>query len=124
MRSRACSFPFFLGITSVAFLRSESHGTHEHILLSLFLRLPNLEGQVPVFISPGNRVAQLYPRALGSIFVTSYVSGQFLHQDQDRVMLRPTVSRPVHLGVEPPLEQMMRFYISITFFLRHVWRPL
>jgi hypothetical protein len=26
---------------------------------------PNLEGQVPVFISPGNRVAQLYPRALG-----------------------------------------------------------
>jgi hypothetical protein len=26
---------------------------------------PNLEGQVPVFISPRNRVAQLYPRALG-----------------------------------------------------------
>jgi hypothetical protein len=27
---------------------------------------PNLEGQVLVFISPRNRVAQLYPRALGS----------------------------------------------------------
>jgi hypothetical protein len=27
---------------------------------------PTLEGQVPVFISPRNRVAQLYPRALGS----------------------------------------------------------
>jgi hypothetical protein len=27
---------------------------------------PNLEGQVPVFISPRNRVAQVYPRALGS----------------------------------------------------------
>jgi hypothetical protein len=26
---------------------------------------PNLEDQVPVFISPRNRVAQLYPRALG-----------------------------------------------------------
>jgi hypothetical protein len=26
---------------------------------------PNLEGQVPVFISPRNRVAQLYPQALG-----------------------------------------------------------
>jgi hypothetical protein len=26
---------------------------------------PNLEGQVPVFISPRNRVAQLYPRAPG-----------------------------------------------------------
>jgi hypothetical protein len=35
---------------------------------------PNLEGQVPVFISPRNRVAQLYPRALGSLFVTSYDS--------------------------------------------------
>jgi hypothetical protein len=28
---------------------------------------PNLEGQVPVFISPRNRVAQIYPRALGSL---------------------------------------------------------
>jgi hypothetical protein len=29
---------------------------------------------VPVFISPRNRVAQLYPRTLGSLFVTSYDS--------------------------------------------------
>jgi hypothetical protein len=28
---------------------------------------PNLEGQFPVFISPRNRVAQLYSRALGSL---------------------------------------------------------
>jgi hypothetical protein len=35
---------------------------------------PNLEGQVPVFISPRNRVAQLYPWALGSLFVASYDS--------------------------------------------------
>jgi hypothetical protein len=28
--------------------------------------------QVPVFISPRNRVAQLYPRTLGSLFVASY----------------------------------------------------
>jgi hypothetical protein len=35
---------------------------------------PNLEGQVPVFISPRNRVAQLYPQALGSLFFTSYDS--------------------------------------------------
>jgi hypothetical protein len=33
---------------------------------------PNLEGQVPIFISPRNRVAQLYPWALGSLFVASY----------------------------------------------------
>jgi hypothetical protein len=35
---------------------------------------PNLEGQVPVFISPRNRVAQLYPWALGSLYVASYDS--------------------------------------------------
>jgi hypothetical protein len=34
----------------------------------------NLEGQVRIFISPRNRVAQLYPRALGSLFVASYDS--------------------------------------------------
>jgi hypothetical protein len=34
----------------------------------------NLEGQVPVFISPRNRVAQLYPRALCSLSVASYDS--------------------------------------------------
>jgi hypothetical protein len=35
---------------------------------------PNLEGQVPVFISPMNRVAQLYPQALSSLFVALYDS--------------------------------------------------
>jgi hypothetical protein len=34
----------------------------------------NLEGQVPIFISPRNRVARLYPQALGSLFVASYNS--------------------------------------------------
>jgi hypothetical protein len=34
----------------------------------------NLEGQVPIFISHRNRVAQIYPRALGSLFVASYDS--------------------------------------------------
>jgi hypothetical protein len=32
---------------------------------------PNLEGQVLVFISSRNRVAQLYPQAMGSLFVIS-----------------------------------------------------
>jgi hypothetical protein len=40
MRRRVCSFHFLPGIASAAFLRSESHWTHEHILLCLFLRLP------------------------------------------------------------------------------------
>jgi hypothetical protein len=44
------------------------------IFYSLIWDSPNLEGQVPVFISPRNRVAQLYPRALGSLCVASYDS--------------------------------------------------
>jgi hypothetical protein len=32
---------------------------------------PNLEGQVPVFIPPRNRLAQLYPEALGFLFIDS-----------------------------------------------------
>jgi hypothetical protein len=35
----------------------------------LRLETPNLEGQVPVFISPRNRAAQLYPQARSSFFV-------------------------------------------------------
>jgi hypothetical protein len=34
----------------------------------------NLEGQVPVFISPRDRVAQFYPRALGALSAASYHS--------------------------------------------------
>jgi hypothetical protein len=41
---------------------------------SNFLDSPNLEGQAPVFISPRNRVAQIYPQALGSLSVASYDS--------------------------------------------------
>jgi hypothetical protein len=35
-------------------------------------RLPKLEGQVHVLITLRDKVAQLYPQALGSLFVTSY----------------------------------------------------
>jgi hypothetical protein len=35
---------------------------------------PPTWGQAPVFISPRNRVAQLYPRALGSLYIVSYDS--------------------------------------------------
>jgi hypothetical protein len=52
-------------------LQSESRRTHDYILLSQIRDSPNLEGQVPVFISHRNRVAQLYPQALGSLFIAS-----------------------------------------------------
>jgi hypothetical protein len=35
---------------------------------------PNLESQVPVFISHRNRVARLYPQTPGSLFIASYDS--------------------------------------------------
>jgi hypothetical protein len=42
------------------------------ILYCLIWDSPSLEGKVLVFISPRNRVAQLYPRALGSLYVVYY----------------------------------------------------
>jgi hypothetical protein len=62
-------------------LRSESRGINGHILLSQIRDFPNLEGQVPILISPRNRVAQLYPQALGSLSFASYHStGPRLHK--------------------------------------------
>jgi hypothetical protein len=63
-------------LASAVNLRSDSRGTHDHILLSQIRVSPNLEGQVPVCtrITPRNRVAQLYLQALGFLFVASYDS--------------------------------------------------
>jgi hypothetical protein len=54
--------------------RVESREAHDHILLSQIRDVPNLEGQVPVFIAPRNSVAQLYAQALGFLFIASYDS--------------------------------------------------
>jgi hypothetical protein len=66
-----------LAPASAVILGSVSRGTHDHILLSQTRDSPNLEGQIPVFISPTSRVAQLYPQALGSLFVASYNSQDY-----------------------------------------------
>jgi hypothetical protein len=63
-----------LVLASAVILRFEFRGTYDHILLSQIRDSLSMEGQVPVFISPRNRVAQLYSEALGSLFVTSYDS--------------------------------------------------
>jgi hypothetical protein len=68
------SFAITAVLASAVILESESCGTHDHILLSQIRDSTNLEGQVPVFMSPRNRVAQLYPQALGSLFIASYDS--------------------------------------------------
>jgi hypothetical protein len=66
---------------------------------------PNLEGQVPVFISPRNKVAQLYPRALGSLFVASYDSqgsdGGILTRLHTGSLL-PLHSFPTYIGRSGP----------------------
>jgi hypothetical protein len=69
-----CPSHLLLVLASAINLRSESRGTRDHILLSQIRHSLNLEGQVPVFLSPRNRVAQLYPQAPGSLFVASYDS--------------------------------------------------
>jgi hypothetical protein len=61
-----------MALGSGVILGSESCGTHDHVLLSQIRDSPKLEGQVPVFISPRNRVSWLYLQALGSLFVASY----------------------------------------------------
>jgi hypothetical protein len=59
------SFTIAAVFASAVILRSESRRAHDHILLSHIWDSPNLEDQVPVFIPPRNRVARLYPQALG-----------------------------------------------------------
>jgi hypothetical protein len=50
-----------------------------------------LEGQIPVLISPRNRIAQLYPKALGSFIVASYDSQGYTGGIRTRLHL-PTAS--------------------------------
>jgi hypothetical protein len=71
---RVCRLQLLLVIASAVILVCESRGTRDHIILSQIRDCPNLEGQVHVFISPRKRVSQLYPQALGSLFVASYDS--------------------------------------------------
>jgi hypothetical protein len=73
-RGRVCNLLLPHSLASAVPLGSESHGTQHHILLYQFLRLPNLDAQVPVFISPRNRMAHLYSWALGALSVASYDS--------------------------------------------------
>jgi hypothetical protein len=73
-RRLVCHLQLLLVLASEVILVSESHGTHDYILLSQIRDSPNLEGQIPVFISPRMNVVQLFPQALGSLFVATHDS--------------------------------------------------
>jgi hypothetical protein len=66
-----------LAFANAVIFGSESRGVRDHILLYQIRDFPNLESQVPIFISPRNRMAELYPQALGSLFVVSYDSQDY-----------------------------------------------
>jgi hypothetical protein len=65
-RSWVSTFQFLPGIASAQpFSDLSPTGLMSIVFCLYFSDSPNQEGQVPIFISPRNRVAQLYPRALG-----------------------------------------------------------
>jgi hypothetical protein len=68
-RGRICHLQLLLALTSAVILGSESSGTHDHVLLSQIRYSLNLEGQVPVFIFPRNRLATGWTREQSRIQV-------------------------------------------------------
>jgi hypothetical protein len=80
-RGRVCNLLLLLVLASAVPLGPESCGTQDHmlVLLSQFLRLPQPGGPGPHIYIPRNRVAQIYPRALGSLSVASYDSQDICH---------------------------------------------
>jgi hypothetical protein len=79
MRGRVYHLQLLLALASADILRSESCGTHNHILLSQIRNSPNLEGQVPVCISTRNRVARLYPQSKSKLLYDwRFTANQFV----------------------------------------------
>jgi hypothetical protein len=64
-----------VGFASAVFLGYDFCDTQDQILLPQIRDSPKLEGQVPVSISPWNRVAQLYPQTLR--FLVCNICGMF-----------------------------------------------
>jgi hypothetical protein len=77
-REWVCRLQLLLAISIAVILRFNSRWNHDHILLSQIRDSPNLEGQVPAFICPRNRVAQLYPQELGYLSFVSYDSQDYV----------------------------------------------
>jgi hypothetical protein len=110
-RGWVCYLQLLLVLASAVILRSESHGTHNHILVSQIRDSPNLQGQSPLFISPRNRVAQFYPPALGSLFVASYNSQGY----------GGVIRRRLHMGALPPPSAKSKVKVTLRVTVGQSW---
>jgi hypothetical protein len=118
-RGQVCRLQLVLGLASAVVLKSDSRGTQDPILLPQIRDSPNLEGQVPVFISPRNRVARLFPLVRVSLFVASYYSAVGIATGYERPrgrssspgtvknFLFSTSSRPALGSTEPPIQWVL-----------------
>jgi hypothetical protein len=100
-----------LDLASAFILKSEFRRTHDYILLSQIRDSHQLVAQVPVFISPRNRVASCTPPALGSL------SAAFYDSQANRSLL-PATSWPLTPGIGPRWDPDHIFvqYQDLCFF--------
>jgi hypothetical protein len=128
-RGWVCRLQLLLVLASAVILGYDYRGTHNHIWLSQIRDSPNLEGQIPVFISPRSSVAQLYPQALGSLFVASYDSKEYgggvrPHLHTDTYGLRHTVWGRYIERDTPKINLGQLFTVWNIFFLYSRTLPL
>jgi hypothetical protein len=115
-----------LGLARAVTLGSKSRRNHDHILLSR-LRILQPGGPGPVFISPRNRVAQLYPRALGSLSVASYDSQGYGADILSRfcgMRLYTLTGQLVQTALHRRIcEHLINFAVNLSF-IRHKMRTV
>jgi hypothetical protein len=100
----------------------------DHIFYCLIWDSPNLEGQVPIFVSQ-EQGGPVIPPGTGFPFCRLLqlaglwwrYSNPPLHESKDfevevEVNLRPTLSRPVRLGIGPPYGTLDQLLSCSSFF--------
>jgi hypothetical protein len=100
-------FSFCRALPAQPFSDLSSTGLTSIFYCPYFLDSRNLEGQVPVFISTRNKVAQLYPRALGFWLLAGQLEGRSLSPGRVKNILLSTSSRPVLGPTQPPIQWVL-----------------